>query len=244
MLYCWPTPLLPGRLVRRYERFIADIALDTGQTIQAHCVNPGRMEGLVRPGVRVYVSESPVQTRTLRYTWELIELDGRLIGANTGLPNRLMGLALAGGHISGLDDVTAITPEQPLGRNHRVDFVLSREGGEHLVEVKNCHLVYADGWGYFPDSNSERAVKHVEALTRRIKRGARASVFFTVQRDDARGVRPSALHAPEFAKALRRGAAAGLEVRAFQFTPSLQGLDFGAELEVDVAPYDLRPIRA
>ncbi len=244
MLYRWPTPLIPGRLVRRYERFIADIALDSGETVRAHCVNPGRMEGLVIAGARVWVSESPNATRSLRYTWELIELEGRLIGTNTGLPNRLIGLALAAGRISGLCDVEAITPEQPLGRNHRVDFVLTRPGGPHLVEVKNCHLVYADGWGYFPDSNSERAVKHVEALTRVIKRGGRASVYFTVQRDDARGVRPSALHAPDFARALRRATTAGLQVRAFQFTPSLEGLDFGGELAVDVAPYDLEPIRA
>ena len=243
MLYRWPTPLVPGRLVRRYERFIADIALESGPIIQAHCVNPGRMEGLVIAGARVWVSESPNVARTLRYTWELIELEGRLIGANTALPNHLVGLALAGGHISGLHDLTAITPEQPFGRNHRVDFVLTRAGGPHLVEVKNCHLVYSDGWGYFPDSNSERAVKHVEALTRVIKRGGHASVYFTVQRDDARGVRPSALHAPDFARALRRAAKAGLRVRAFQFTPSLEGIDFGGELEVDVAPYDLGPIR-
>jgi len=235
---------MPGRFVRRYERFIADIALDSGEQVRAHCVNPGRMEGLVIPGARVWLSQSPVLTRALRYTWELIEVEGRLIGANTGSPNRLMGLALTRGLISGLDDLISVTPEQPMGRGHRVDFVLERASERrHLVEVKNCHLVYADGWGYFPDSNSERAVKHVEALTRVAKRGARASVYFTVLRDDARGVRPAALHAPAFARALRRGAKSGLEVRAFQFTPSLQGIDFGKELEVDLAPYDLEPIR-
>ena len=243
MLAPWPSPLLPGRFERRYERFIADVVLDSGQRVRAHCVNPGRMEGLVIPGARVWLSQSPVLTRALRYTWELIEVDGRLIGANTGSPNRLMGLALSQGLITGLDDVRSVTPERPLGRGHRVDFVLERARGQHLVEVKNCHLVYADGWGYFPDSNSERAVKHVEALTRVVRRGLRASVYFTVQRDDARGVRPAALHAPAFARALRRGARAGLEVRAFQLTPSIEGVDFGPELAVDLEPYDLAPIR-
>ncbi len=202
------------------------------------------MEGLVIPGAPVWLSESPNPNRALRYTWELIEVDGRLIGANTGLPNRLVQLAMSSQRISGLDDVLSITPEQNFGRGHRVDFVLERKSGTHLVEVKNCHLVYPDGWGYFPDSKSERAVAHVEALARVVKKGGRASVFFTVQRDDARGVRPAALHAPAFATALRRAARQGLEVRAFQFTPSLQGLDFGKELEVDLAPYDLEPIRS
>ncbi len=243
MIYHWPTPLLPGRFIRRYERFLVDVKLDSGKELRAHCVNPGRMEGLVQPGARVWLSKSPVTTRTLTHTWELIELDGRLIGANTGLPNRLMGLALNEGLISRLEDVTAVVPEQAFGRGHRVDFVLERLGGRHLVEVKNCHLVYPDGWGYFPDSNSERAVKHVEALTRVVQRGLRASVYFTVQRDDARGVRPAALHAPAFARALRAAAKKGLEVRAFEFVPSLEGVALGRELAVDVEPYDLAPIR-
>lgn len=243
VLYRWPSALLPGRLVRRYERFVAEVCLDQGPTVQAHCVNPGRMEGLVIAGARVWLSQSPIPTRALGYTWELIEHEGRLIGTNTTLPNRLVGLALERKAFSGLQDVHTVRPEQAFGRGHRVDFMLQRAAGRHLVEVKNCHLVYADGWGYFPDSNSERAVKHVEALTRVVQRGHQASVYFTVQRNDALGVRPSALHAPAFARALRHGAKHGLEVRAFQFTPSLEGLDFTAELEVDLSPYDLGPIR-
>lgn len=243
MLYRWPTPLLPGRLVRRYERFLADVQLDSGELIRSHCVNPGRMEGLVVPGARVWLSESDLGTRTLRTTWELIELDGRLIGTNTGLPNKLMGLALNGRGISRLEDLQSVQPEPPLGRGHRADFMLHRESGLHLVEVKNAHLVYPDGWAYFPDSKSERAVKHVEALARVAKRGLKASLYFTVQRNDARGVRPSGLHAPLFARALRRAVRDGLEVRAFQLTPSLVGFELGPELLVDTQSYDLTPIR-
>merc|ERR1740117_2389318 len=59
----------------------------------------------------------------------------------------------------------------------RVDFWLrDADGVEHWLEVKNCHLVYADGWGYFPDSVSERCKRHCRDLERLVvERGHRAT---------------------------------------------------------------------
>ncbi len=243
MHYRFPTPLLPGRLLRRYERFVADVRLDTGERVRAHCVNPGRMEGMVLPGARVWLSISPNAARALRHTWELVELDGVLVGANTSLPNTLVKHVLEARTLPGFEDVLTVRPEQRFGRGHRVDFLLSRPGGDHYVEVKNCHLVYPDGVGYFPDSVSERAESHVEALARLVKRGLRATVLFTVQRSDAQALRPSDLHSPGFAKAVRRAARAGVELRALRFVPSLDGLTLDGELPVEVAPYALEPVR-
>lgn len=240
LLWTYPTPLLEGRFVRRYERFIAEVKLGR-EMVRAHCVNPGRMEGLVIPGARVWLSEAQTE-RALKYTWELIELDGRLVGANTGLPNTLVRRLLEARVLPGFEDVTRIAPEQAFGRGHRVDFLLDTPSGEHLVEVKNCHLVYPDGLGYFPDSHSDRAVAHVDALARQVKRGRRATVLFTLQRDDAEGLRPSALHAPDFATSVRRAAKAGVQFRAVRLVPSLEGFTFDGEVPVDVAPYDVKVV--
>jgi len=92
-----PAPLIEGRLVARYDRFIAEVRLADGRRARCHCVNPGRMEGLIRPGARVWISRAPPsRRRKLRYTWELVELlDGRVVGANTLAPNRLAGALLA-----------------------------------------------------------------------------------------------------------------------------------------------------
>ncbi len=227
--------------MRRYERFIAEIQLG-GRLVRAHCVNPGRMEGMVVPGARVWVSEAP--GRHLPWTWELVELDGRLVGANTTLPNRLVGEVLKRGLLPGLDDATAIHAERVFGRGHRVDFLLERPRGLHYVEVKNCHLVYPDGCGYFPDSVSERATGHVEALTRLVKKGIAATVLFTLQRDDAQGLRPSELHDPRFASAMRSAVRAGLTARAVRLVPTLEGIRFDGEVPVDVARHALAPVRA
>lgn len=234
VIHRWPAPLIEGRLVRRYERFIAEVRVGR-ELARAHCVNPGRMEGIVAPGSRVWLSEAP--GRALPFTWELLELDGRLLGVNTALPNKLVGEVLRRGLLPGIHgDVKA---EQRYGRGHRVDFIV----GERFVEVKNCHLVYPDGVGYFPDSTSERATKHVEALVRLVKKGTPATVLFTVQRDDATRVRPSALHDPAFATAMRRAVKAGLTTRAIALIPSLEGFTFGGELPVDTAPYDVEATR-
>jgi sugar fermentation stimulation protein A len=237
LLFRWPVPLQAGKLVRRYERFIAEVQLGE-RLVRAHCVNPGRMEGLIVPGAPVWLSPAP--GRKLEWTWEMMELEGRLVGVNTTLPNRLVGEVLKQGLLPELLGQGAIVAEQAYGRGHRVDFMM---GEDHYVEVKNCHLVYPDGYGYFPDSKSERATAHVEALTRLVKQGKKATVIFTVQRDDGHAVRPSALHDPAFAVAMRAAVRAGLVARAIRLTPTLEGVVFGGELKVDVEKYELNACR-
>ena len=234
----WPGPLLEGRLVTRHERFIAEVKLGR-RTVLAHCVNPGRMEGMVVPGARVWLTEAADPARKLRFTLQLMELDGVLIGSNTSLPNRLVARALEDPKALGWSQVTTVRAEQPMGRHHRVDFSLEREGQPWLVEVKNCHLVYPDGWGYFPESKSDRAASHARALGRWAARGKRAAIVFTIQRGDGVGVRPSAWHDPAFATALRWAQRQGVEMMGLRFKPELSGLRLDARLPVDVEPYEV-----
>ena len=205
----------------------------------AHCVNPGAMEGLVRPGARVWLSEPDAASkRKLRYTWELIEVDGRLVGANTLVANRIVRALLETKPRGFAHD--ELRPEVTYGEQSRVDFWLRQGRRRHFVEVKNCHLVYPDGRGYFPDSRSERAVRHLTELVEVIRAGHRATVIFTVQRPDVRAVRPSDMHDPAFAEATRRAAAAGVRFRAFRIRPSLQGYSVEATIPVQLGRYDTR----
>jgi sugar fermentation stimulation protein A len=244
MLIPHERPLLECRFLARYDRFIASVEL-AGDVVDAHCVNPGRMEGLVRPGSRAWVSAAPPGSkRKLRYTLEILEIDGRHVGANTVVPNRLAETLLRAGRVPGLKRFRSLRREVRYGDSSRIDLLLEQGGREHYVEVKNCHLVYPDGGAYFPDSVSARAAGHLQELTAVARRGDRATVLFVLQRGDGRFLRPSRLHDPAFAAAASAAAAAGVRFRAVQVDPTPAGFRFLGSLPVRVGPYDPEPLAA
>ncbi|MFT7288898.1 MAG: sugar fermentation stimulation protein A [Halieaceae bacterium] len=237
-----PRRLLEGRFLARYDRFIATVALKD-RTVEAHCVNPGRMEGLIRPGCRAWVSEAPAGSkRKLLYTLELMEIDGIYIGVNTILPNLLAERLISERLIPGLKRFQTLRREVRYGDHSRIDILLEGRGRPHLVEVKNCHLVYPDGGAYFPDSVSARAAGHLQALVAQVAEGKRATVLFVLQRRDGRLVRPSQLHDPTFAQAAQKASKAGVRFRAVQLDPRPEGFTYLGTLPVDVRPYDSTPL--
>ncbi|MFK7830916.1 MAG: DNA/RNA nuclease SfsA [Congregibacter sp.] len=243
MLIPHSKPLIEGRLLARYDRFIVSVKVGRRE-IEAHCVNTGRMEGLVKPGCRAWISSVPSDSkRKLRYTLELLEIDGIVIGANTILPNYLAESVVRAGLVPGLKRYRELQREVRYGERSRIDLLLQQGGQQHFVEVKNCHLVYPDQNAYFPDSISTRAAGHLDELVKCISAGDKASVLFVVQRRDGRKVRPSALHDPDFAQAAYRAHALGVKFRAVQFDPSPDhGFTFLGMLPVDLTPYDTAAI--
>lgn len=195
------------------------------------------MEGQVRPGARAWVSPVPAASkRKLRYTWELVEEDGRIVGANTAAPNRIVAELLAARVLPGLKRFRELRSEVAYAERSRVDFLL--EGAQpHYVEVKNCHLRYADARGYFPDSVSARATHHLQALSEVVAAGAKATVLFTIQRTDIEAIRPSILHDPQFAAAAREAAAAGVRFRAVTIAATEHALEVMREIPVELEPY-------
>lgn len=238
-------PLVPATLLRRYHRFLSDLRLVDGRVVEAHCVNSGSMEGLVRPGGRVWAMEKPDAPK-LRWVWELSEhpdLPGQWVGANTNRPNGVVKAMLAAQALPELGPYEAFFPERKYGANSRIDFLLEDGKGGHYVEVKNVHLVYRDRKAYFPDSKSERATKHLEELVALVRQGRRATVLFFVQRGDATSVRPSDLHDPAFASAARHAQSEGVRFIGLRIEPTVEGLGVHAEtLPVDLAPYATEPI--
>lgn len=235
----FPKPLLPGTLVKRYNRFLAEISLDRGDTITAHCVNTGRMEGIAMPGLRVWVSHEDRASRALKYTWQIVEVDGHLIGANTARPNLLVEQLLAERALPGLRNWKEMRREHRINAHSRCDFWLKEGRREHFIEVKNCHLVYPDHRGYFPDSVSERATKHLGELMELVEAGHRATVIFVVQHPDAKSIRPSDAHDPAMAIAARKAAAAGVKFRAVQVVTTPELITIERTIPVDLKEYKI-----
>lgn len=234
-----PAPLVPGVLVKRYKRFLADIALESGEVITAHCVNTGAMEGLTRPGIRVWVSRASNPARKLAWTWEMAEVDGRIYGVDTSAPNRLVGHLLRERLLPDLADYDELAPERRYaGGQRRADFWMRRAGRELWVEVKNCHLVYPDGCAYFPDCVSERAAAHMEELTGLVGSGqVDAWVIFVVQVEGARLIRPSDVHDPAFARAARLARTAGVRFMGLRVVQTPEETVIEDLLPVDLDPY-------
>ena len=211
-----PQPMARGRLVSRYKRFFADVALDDGGEITAHCPNPGAMLGLNTPGLAAWVSPAAGAKRKLPWTLELVEADGGLVGINTLSPNRLVAEALAGDRIPELSGYASIRREVKYAEASRVDFLLEDPDRPPCwLEIKNCHLRRAGTLAEFPDCVAARSARHLADLAAEVAKGARAVVLFTVQRTDCDAFAACADLDPKFADALERAADAGVEVLVY-----------------------------
>ncbi|MDY0222584.1 MAG: DNA/RNA nuclease SfsA [Desulfobacterium sp.] len=206
--------LIPGVLVRRYKRFLADVILESGELVIAHCPNTGSMRGCSEPGKKVYLSESDNPRRKLAYTWELMELPETLIGINTQIPNKLVHHSIGAGLVDELLGYTSIQPEVKTGDHTRLDLLLTNDqGDECFVEVKNCTLV-ENGLARFPDAVTLRGQKHLAELERLTLAGKRGVIFFLIQRMDAVSFSPAADIDPAYAHALKQAVDAGVEIIA------------------------------
>lgn len=212
----FPQPLKRGQLVQRYKRFLADIVLEDGSEITAHCPNPGAMLGLNMPGLPVWVSRSPDPKRKLAHTLELVEVDGGLVGINTMHPNRLVAEALAADAIPELTGYATHRREVKYGQASRVDFLLEAPDRPRCwLEIKNCHLRRTGSLAEFPDCVAARSTKHLRELEAMVAEGDRAVALFVVQRTDCDAF--SACHDldPAFARGLDSAANAGVEVLVY-----------------------------
>ena len=209
------TPLIAARLIRRYKRFLADVRLPDGTEAMAHCPNPGSMMGMADEGIKIWLEPNDDPRKKLKYGWRLIEQDdGHFVGVDTGVPNRVVGLALLAHQIAGLLPYDGVRPEVKYADKSRIDFLLSG-AVDTYVEVKSVTLSRTAGLAEFPDSVTARGAKHLEALTQMVAQGHRAVMFYMVQRTDCAALSLAADIDPAYAAAFARATKAGVQVLAY-----------------------------
>ena len=215
------TPLIKGTLLQRYKRFLADVTLETGETVTAHCANPGAMLGLKEPGSMVWLSPAGNPKRKLQWDWQLVEADGGLVGINTGHPNRITEEAITDGLVPDLAGYETLRREVKYGKSSRIDiFLESPDKPACYVEVKNVHLLRGDRLAEFPDSVTTRGAKHLEELGDMVEEGHRAVMFYLVQRMDCERFAIAEDIDPAYAEALTRARTRGVEVLCYACTLS------------------------
>jgi sugar fermentation stimulation protein A len=218
------SPLVEGRLLRRYKRFLADIRLPDGQELTAHCANTGAMTGCAPTDARVWLSRSDNAKRKYPHSWQLVEVaSGVLACINTALTNKLVAEALAEGNIAELAEYDVCQSEVRYGdERSRIDFLLSHseQHQQHAsppayVEVKHVTLSLQPGVGSFPDAVTKRGQKHLRELMQQVQQGYRAVLLFIIMRTDVTLVKPEDAIDRDYGQLLRQAVAQGVEVIAY-----------------------------
>ncbi|MCG8509977.1 MAG: DNA/RNA nuclease SfsA [Rhodospirillales bacterium] len=215
----FPDPLIRGTLIKRYKRFLADVTLDDGTKITAHCANSGSMLSVNAPGSEVWLSPARNPNRKLRYTWELIRVADALVGINTQHPNAITAEAIEEGLIPELAGQESLRREVKYGKNSRIDILL--EGGgkpDCYVEVKNVTLRRDSGpdrLAEFPDAVTSRGAKHLAELADMVTAGHRAVMMYLVQRGDCETFRLAEDIDPAYARAFAAARAGGVEALCY-----------------------------
>ncbi len=223
------TPLIPAVLIRRYKRFLADVRLEDGREVTAHCANPGSMMGLASPGTRIWLEPNDDPKKKLKYGWRLVDHEnGHFTGVDTSVPNRALKASLLAGEVPELSAYPNIRAEVKYGDKSRIDFLLSAAGKPDLyVEVKSVTLSRQVGVAEFPDSVTTRGAKHLVELQNMVSEGHRAMMFYLVQRTDVTHVRLADEIDSAYAAAFDQAYAAGVEVMAYDCTISPEGIALG-----------------
>lgn len=226
--------LIPGRLIKRYKRFLADVALDDGRIITAHCANSGSMEGCQRPGSRVYLSRHDSPKRKLKFTWEMVRVGHAWVGINTVHPNRVVYEAIESGRIPELTGYLEMRREVKYGENSRIDVWLRGTDHTCFVEVKNVTLARGQT-ALFPDAVTERGTKHLRELIKQVAQGNRSVMFYFVQRSDCNVFRPEDSIDPVYGSTLREAYRQGVEILVYQAMVSPQQIRIKRSLPMDLA---------
>lgn len=225
---------MAGRLLRRYKRFIADVELEDGRIVQAHCPNSGSMKTCLGEGWPVMLSDSNNPKRKLRYTWEMVHNGRCWIGINTHLANAIVAEAIEREKIPELAGYGQLRREVRYGQNSRVDILLTGNKHTCYVEVKNVTLVEEDGFYKFPDSVTVRGLKHLDELAAMVKEGHRAVMLFLIQRSDGTSFKPAQEIDPAYSARLSEVAGQGVEIMPYLAEVTPQQIEIKHKI-----PYEL-----
>ncbi|PVH28327.1 DNA/RNA nuclease SfsA [Pararhodobacter oceanensis] len=228
-------PLIRAKLLRRYKRFLADMEMDSGEVITAHCANPGSMLGMNAPGLTCWLEGNDDPKRKLRWSWKLVEVGEGLVVVDTAIANRVVGEALRADAVPGVS-AGEFRAEVKMGQNSRVDFQL---GDGTLLEVKSVTLARDtshDGWAEFPDSVTARGTKHLLELTEAARQGRPAAMLYLLARNDVHRIRIAADIDPTYAQAFDIARAAGVRMLGLGCQISTTGIHATGAVLIDPAP--------
>ncbi len=224
--------LVAGKLVKRYKRFLADVELQDGTIVTAHCTNSGSMKTCIETGAPVYLTPVNDPKRKTKFTWEMIFINDGWIGINTSVPNLLAFEAIRDGKIERLKGYTTVKREVTFG-DSRFDIYAENHSEKCFVEVKNVTMKVGE-FARFPDAVTTRGRKHLETLIRVKKQGIRAAMLYVIQRIDVEKFGPAADIDPAYAKSLKKAYKSGVEIIPVQAKVTPENIEIIRELPFEL----------
>ncbi len=229
-------PLVRGKLIKRYKRFLVDIELESGKVVVAHCANPGSMMNLLQPDAEVWLSLASNPNRKLKYTWEMIRYEDTLIGLNTSLPNKIVEDAIQQDLVVEFTEYDSLKREVKYGENSRIDILLQSSNlPDCYLEVKSVTLKRPENGNNlaeFPDSVTVRGTKHLHELSGQVANGNRAAMFYLVQREDCNRLSIAGDIDPNYANAFIAARKAGVEMLCYGCSISPEAIKIRRKLEI------------
>ena len=229
-------PLVRGKLIKRYKRFLVDIELESGKVVVAHCANPGSMMNLLLPDAEVWLSPASNPNRKLKYTWEMIRYEDTLIGLNTSLPNKIVEDAIQQDLVAEFTEYDSLKREVKYGENSRIDILLQSSNlPDCYLEVKSVTLKRPENGNNlaeFPDSVTVRGTKHLHELSGQVANGNRAAMFYLVQREDCDRLSIAGDIDPNYANAFIAARKAGVEMLCYGCSISPEAIKIRRKLEI------------
>ena len=201
--------MVKGQFISRPNRFIAHVLIDGKEEI-CHVKNTGRCRELLPAGAAVWCEKSDNPNRKTAFDLIAVEKGERLINMDSQAPNIAARQWLESG---GLGEITGLRSEVTHG-DSRFDLSFVKDGKTCFLEVKGVTLE-TDGVCAFPDAPTQRGSKHLRGLEKAAQEGYGAYVLFVIQMADVKYLHPNDVTDPEFGKALRSAAKAGVNVLAY-----------------------------
>lgn len=232
MTFTLPSKLVHGRLIKRYKRFLADVTLDNGEVVTAHCTNSGSMKSCLEEGAEVYLSPVNDPKRKTKFTWEMIMINNNWVGINTSVPNWLAFEFVNNNVIPTLQGFTTLKREVTFG-DSRFDLYAENDIEKCFIEVKTVTL--KDGQhARFPDAQTTRGQKHLETLIKVRQSGMRAVMLYVIQRTDVTIFGPAWDIDPQYSALLVKAKESGVEIIPVQVKVNPNGFNLLGIMKVDL----------
>ncbi|AZK48866.1 DNA/RNA nuclease SfsA [Paenibacillus lentus] len=221
-----------GRLVRRVNRFIAEVIID-GIKEQVHIKNTGRLKELLQPETEVLLELSDNPNRKTRFSLIAAAKHGTWVNIDSQAPNTVAFEAFNEGKIKELGWLTSIRREVTF-KNSRFDLYVEQNDKKGFVEVKGVTLEN-NGLALFPDAPTTRGTKHILELIQAVHEGYSGMILFVVQMKGCHAFMPNRDMDPAFADALLEASCQGVQVLAYDSMVTEEELILDRPLPVNLS---------